>query len=177
MSKYIKGLIQSELEKKIHDNQLRDFLILSLLGIGGTDNNEMRGDLKAKGVSVYVVKNSLFKRALRTHHMEAATDLFSGPCAVAFGGDSIVDAAKEVTEWTKKLNALQIRGAFLDGAVLDDKGAAQLAKMPTRKELQATLAATVMSPAGQLAGGIASPASLVAGCIKRIIENNEKQAA
>ncbi len=177
MSKYIKGLVQSELEKTIQEHQLRDFLILSLTGIGGTDNNEIRGALKEKGISVYVVKNSLFKRALRTRGMEAATDLFNGPCAVVYGGDSIVDVAKEITEWTKKLDALQVKGAFLDGTVLGEKGALQLAKMPTRREIQAQLATMLLSPARILAGCVASPASRIAGCIKYIIEKNEKQAA
>ncbi|MFC1762045.1 50S ribosomal protein L10 [Planctomycetota bacterium] len=177
MSKYVKGLIENELQTTISDKGLREFMIVSIMGVGGVDNNVIRGDLKAKGVEMFVVKNSLFRRALKTQDLGEAVDLFKGPCAVAFGGDSIVDVAKEISDWGKKVKALSIKGAFLDGAILDEVGAQALAKMPTRKELQSQIAATIMSPASKLAGAIGGPASLIAGCVKTLIENAEKEAA
>ena len=177
MSKYVKELIQGELEQKIVDGNVKEFIVLSIKGIDGNSNNEMRGSLKEKGVQVFVVKNSLFRRALRSQEMDSACGLFNGPCTVASGGDSIVDAAKDLTDWSKKVKALQLKGAYIDGTTLDEKGANELANMPTRKELQAQIAGIIMSPAAQVAGAVASQGSVIAGCIKTIIENAEKDAA
>lgn len=177
MSKYVKGLIESELKNMITDNGISEFVVVSIMGVGGVDNNTMRGELKKKGVRLSVVKNSLFRRAMSSQGMEGVGNLFSGPCAVVYGGDSIVDVAKELETWAKNLNALEVKGAYLDGTMLDAAGAKNLAKMPTRKELQATLAGTVVSPARKLAGSIAGPASLIAGCVKTIVEKAEKEAA
>ena len=177
MSKYVKELIQSELEKSLVAGDVKEFMVLSVRGIPGVDNNVMRGELKQKGVRMMVVKNALFRRALRNQDLEGACDLFNGPCAVAYGGDSIVDAAKELVDWSKKVKSLEIKGAYLDGAVLDAKGAVQLSKMPTRRELQAQIARIITSPAAKIAGAVAAPGSLIAGCVKSVIEKAEKEAA
>ena len=177
MSKYIKGLIENELKSVITDNNLSEFMVVSIMGVGGVDNNVMRGELKQKGVRLAVVKNSLFKRALSNENLDGAGDLLNGPCTIVYGGDSIVDVAKDLSDWTKKLSALEIKGAYLDGSVLDAKGAQNLAKMPTRKELLAQVAATISAPGAKLAGAVAGPASQVAGCVKSIIEKAEKEAA
>jgi len=177
MSKYVKELIQGELEQRVADGEVSEFLVFNLMGVPGVENNVMRGELKAKGVEMFVVKNSLFRRALRNKNLESACDLFNGPCAVAYGGDSIVDAAKELVDWAKKVKAVELKGAFLDGMILDDKGAKALAKMPTRRELQSQIAACIMSPASEIAGALVGPSSKIAGCVKTIIEKAEKDAA
>lgn len=174
MSKYVKELLRGELEKRITGEHVTDFLVISTQGVDGVNNNVMRGALKNKGIKLMVVKNALIKMALANLKMEASAALFTGPCAIAYGGDSIIDVAKELTDWVGKVPAIHIKGAFLEGSVLDGKNAEKLSKMPNRKQLQGMIVTLVKTPAARLAGTIISPAARIAGCVKALAEKLEK---
>ncbi len=177
MSKYSKQLLQANFERRIEQDKISDFVVLDTTGINGVDNNMLRGELRQKAIRLLVARNLLFRRALENHDMASAGVLFDGPCTIAYGGDSIVDVAKEVVDWSKKFKSVQVKGAYVEGAALDGKEAVELSKMPTRTELLGQVAGLAMSPARNLASAIGAPASIIAGCIKQIIEKSENQAA
>jgi large subunit ribosomal protein L10 len=177
MSKYVKGLLRQEFEKKINQDGIADFFVVSTIGLNGINANLLRSELRAKGIKILTVKNSLFKSALQNTNMKPAVGLFEGACSIAYGGDSIIDVAKQLAEWKKKMPVIAIKGVYLDGAALDAQAAAALSSMPTRKELLGLITTMFMSPARKVASGLLSSGSRLAGCIKTISEKEEKQAA
>lgn len=176
MSYFVKGLVQNEYKDKFAE--IGEFVVIDTTGISGVDNNVLRGQLKAHGMRVTVVKNSLMRTAMKETDKAAAADLFtSGPCTVVYGGDSVVDVAKAVVDWSKKLKTIALKGAYVDGTVVNGEGVTDLSKMPSRAELQGQIIQIAKSPGARLAGAIAGPGGVIAGCIKSLIEKLEKEAA
>jgi large subunit ribosomal protein L10 len=179
MSYYVKGLVQKEYEKRF--TGMNSFMVLRTSGINGIDNNVIRGALKSKGIRMMVVKNSLMRKALENLGHPSAGQLFDGgPCTVVFGGDSIVDVAKEIEVWMqkqKKKPIMAVRGAYVEGDVLNAAAAAGLHKMPSRAELQGRIAGIALAPGAKLAGALLAPSRAIAGCVKSLIEKKEKEAA
>lgn len=176
MSKYIKELLGDQLGRKFKD--CSDFVVLDYKGVSGTKNNEMRGDLKSKGIGFVLVRNAMMRRAMESLGRDAAGTLFlEGPTAVAFGGDSVVDVAKAMEIWVKKFKKdVDFKGAFVDGTAVDAAGAQSLTKMKSRVELQGDIVMLANSPGSNLAGAIAGPGSAIAGCIKTLVKNLEEAA-
>lgn len=176
MSYFVKGLVQNEYKSKFAE--VSEFVVIDTTGIGGVDNNVMRGELKAKGIRLTVVKNSLMRSAMKETDKSVAADLFTaGPCTVVYGGDSVVDVAKTIVDWSKKLKTIALKGAYVDGVVVGSEGVQDLSEMPSRAELQGQIVQLAKSPGANLAGAIVGPGSLIAGCIKSLIEKLEKEAA
>jgi len=175
MSKFVKELLQKEFEDIF--GGVKEFVVINTDGVGGNDNNEMRGELSGKGIRLRIVRNSLMRKALSQLDMPKAVDLFaSGPCAVAYGGDSVVDVAKELVSWKKKIKAIDLKGAYVDGTIVIGEGVVDLSKMPNRAELQSQVVQIALTPGANIAGAITSPAANIAGCIKTIIEKAEEAA-
>ena len=177
MSYFVKELIQNEYTKKFAG--MTEFVVISTMGIGGIDNNVMRGELKKKGMRAAVVQNRLMRRALEEMQLPVAGELFaSGQCTVVFGGDGASDVAKEVVDWAKKLKTIELKGAFVEGTVMDGEASVKaLAAMPTRAELQGQVVQIALTPGSNLAGAVLSGGSTIADCIKSLIEKREKEAA
>lgn len=177
MSKLVKELIQSEYESKM--DGVSSFVVVSTKGMTGKDNNLMRGELSKKAVRMMVVKNSLMRRALDKLGAATAASLFmAGPCTIAFGGDSVVDVAKDMVDYSKKYKVIELKGALIEGEVMmGEEGVKTLSSMPSRAELQGTVVMLAMSPGRRISGAAMGPGGIIAGCIKALADKLEKEAA
>ena len=176
MSRVVKDLIMRDVKDRLGD--FEDALVVSIRGVSARKTNEMRLDLHKKNIKIAVVRNNLAKHAFADKRLSALTPVLKGPSAVAFGGASVVDVAREIVAWAKKVEQLELKGAVLDGELFVGKdGVERLSKMPTREEAIAQTVTLFLSPARKLASAIKGPGSSLASIIKSIEEKLEKGEA
>jgi large subunit ribosomal protein L10 len=90
-----------------------------------------------------VVKNTLARIALTDGPCDALKDQLKDCCAIAFGYDDPVIAAKILTQFAKKNDKFSVKFGALEGKYLDEKALAELATLPGKEELLAKLLGTM----------------------------------
>ncbi|TVQ64212.1 MAG: 50S ribosomal protein L10 [Phycisphaerales bacterium] len=154
---------------------LDDALVISIRGVNAIDNNAMRNALAEKQIKVTVVRNNLARHAFKESLLGNASPLLKGPSAFAYGGQSVVDVARELIKWAEKLEHLELKGAVLDGQIFEGKaGVEKLSKMPTREEALSQAVTLILSPGGKLVSQLKGPGSTLASILKSIEEKLEK---
>jgi large subunit ribosomal protein L10 len=164
MSKQVKKLLTDDLRKSF--DGVKDVVVLSVSGVDGIQNNTMRLALRKKNIRIQVVKNSLAKRLFGEIGLETAAGFLEGPSAVAWGGPTIVELAKEITDWAAKVKKLEIKGGATAGTPLTREQVAALSKLPSREELLGRVVSLALGPAARVVSLMNSPASRLLGQLK-----------
>ena len=105
----------------------------------------MRDDFRKAGCHYKVIKNTLVKIAVKGSSMEPLSALMVGPTAVMWSNESAQEPAKIALKWSKDQPKFIVKGGYFDGKILDAAGVDQLAKLPGKPEMQATLLMTFLA--------------------------------
>jgi len=109
----------------------------------------LRDDFRKQQCEYKVYKNTLVKLAIAGTAMEKMGKYLEGPTAIIFSWDSPSAAAKVAKDFAKGNEKFKIKGGYLEGSVLDEKGVIASADLPGKDEMRASLLATFMAPATQ----------------------------
>ena len=173
MSKPIKELILAAYTERFQD--VENALLIDIRGIAANDNNNLRLGLAKKDIRITVVKNTLARRAFAGTSLEQLTASAIGPSAIAWGAESVVDVARELTGWAKKVEALELKAAILDGELFEgEAGVKRLSTFPTKTEAKAKVVQLLLSPASNVLGAAKTPGSDILGLIKELQDRLEK---
>ena len=141
-------------------------------GMSVAEMEDFRGRIREAGGRVRVAKNRLTKIALKGMACEGMADFMQGMTVLAYSEDPVI-AAKVANTYSESNPKLVLLGGALDKSVLDAKGVKQVAKLPSREELIASVVGCILSPAATLASAIGAPAANIAS----ILSTMEEKAA
>lgn len=172
MSKPVKNMMIEMYQKQFAE--LDGALLIDIRGVDANTTRELRSTLAKSEVRITVVKNTLARQAFTGTGLEQLSDLIDGPTAVVTGGESVVTVARDLIDWAKKVDKLELKGAVMDGMVFGPSEMDRLSKFPTREEAQAQVVQLLISPAGNLINAATSAGANIASILKTIEEKLEK---
>jgi large subunit ribosomal protein L10 len=141
----------SELQEGISGSSA--LLMTDYRGLKVSEITELRRNLRGAGTDYAVVKNTLFSRAAKEAAIEAdMSELLAGPTAVAFVHQDPVATAKALVDFARTHKALEIKGGYVEGRVLNADQIQALSKVPPREVLISQMLGAFQSPISGFVG-------------------------
>ncbi len=132
----------------------------------------LRKEAHEADVFLKVVKNTLAKRAVKDTDFACLDEHFVGPVIFSSSSDPAA-VAKIMSKFAKDNDDLKITSGAMNGDLLDLAGINALAKLPSREELLATLAATLQAPIATFARTLNEVPTKAARAIAAVRDSKE----
>ena len=136
-------------------------MVAQYQGLNVTELDELRRQLREKGIIFKITKNRITKIALKDSPVKDLEKYFTGPTATAMSSDAIT-TAKILTKFAKSHEKLKIVAGFMDGKVLDEKEVAIIATLPSLEEARAKIVGILATPAQKLISILLAPGAKIA---------------
>jgi len=168
--------------KEASENRIKDalkdancFFVVKHSGVSSPDLSNLRTSLKSSKASLFVVKNSVAKRALESSGLKDMISNVEGPCGLVFVQEEPVDASKVLYDFTKKHKELVLQGGFLKDKILEQKDIEELAKLPSKDAMRAKLVMTLNAPISGFVMVLNNTLKKFVICIDKIREKKATQ--
>lgn len=144
-------MTRTQKEKTVADvkadiEKAQAIFLTNLIGVTSNQANTLRRELREAQGKVIVAPNTLLSKAAQGTCAEKMLSGLKGSQAVAFAFDDAAAIAKCLKDAGEDLNPIELRGGLLEGKALSVQEVKELANLPSRDQMLATLLATFMAP-------------------------------
>jgi large subunit ribosomal protein L10 len=143
------GLLIKEISESRIKNTLKQsnaLFIVKYSGLSSPSMSMLRQNLKSANATLFVVKNSVARRALKDSGLDALITSVEGPCGLVFAKEEPVGVSKVLFNFSKTNEQLKLDGGFLQDKILEKKDIETLAKLPSKQALRAQVVMVLNSP-------------------------------
>lgn len=139
-------------------------------GMSMKDVDALRAKVREVGGEFHIVKNTLGKLAFEKAGYPLPENFFTGSTAVGFAFNDAPAVAKAMTDFSRTVDALKVKGGYLENRPMTAEGVKSLADLPPLPVVRAQLLGTILAPASKLVRTLAEPGRQVAAVIKAYSE-------
>lgn len=133
------------------------FIITNFSKLDVVAMDSLRRKLEKNSSRFLVTKNSLFKIALSELKMDQAVPFLEGTTGIAIYKDDPVAAAKTLFEFSRSNENLKIRGAIVNGQILDAEKIKEFSNLPGKEVMRVNVVMRIKSPLTGLVNVLAGP--------------------
>jgi len=151
-------------------------VLVEYVGIKMADFDAIRAKVRDTGGEFHVVKNTLVRKALEDKGMAVPDGYLEKSTAMVFAFKDAAATTKALTEATSKMEAIKLKGGFLDKQALSPAQVKALAELPPLPVVRAQLLGVLQAPAGKLVRTLAEPARSLASVFRAYADQAQAAA-
>ena len=144
-------------------------------GLTAGQMDRLRLQARENGAYLKVIKNNLARLAIKGTDYECMSEAFVGPVILGFSLEDPGSAARVISDFRKKAEALNVTAISFSGQLLPGDQLDRLAKLPTRDQALAQLMGVMKAPIRKLASTTREPVAQFSRTVAAV--RDQKQAA
>lgn len=145
-------------------------ILVEYTGAKMKDMDAIRAKVREAGGEFHVVKNTLARRVFSGQGMTLPEGTLAKSTAVSFAFTDPAATAKALSDATKGMEFVKVKGGFIAGQPLNAAQVKALAELPPLPVVRAQLLGVLQAPAGKLVRTIAEPARSLASVFRAFSE-------
>lgn len=172
------GLVIKETSENRIKSTLKEsdaILVIKYSGLSSPDLSALRQNLKGSNATLFVVKNTVAKRALKDSGLELLVGSIQDPCGLVFVKDEPVAASRILCAFLKDHERLCLEGGVLKDKLLNKKDIEFMARLPSKEVLRLQLVMTLNSPISGLAIALNQILAKFVYCLDQIMQKKTNQ--
>lgn len=150
-------------------------LIVKYSGVSSPDLTTLRLNLKTADARLFVVKNSVARKALKDCQLEPIIKSIEGPCGLIFVKEEPVEASRVLCNFVKEHEQLKLEGGLLQERVLEKKDIELMSKLPSKHALRTQVVTALNSPILNLAIVLNQTLRKFVICLDQIKQKRENE--
>ena len=151
-----KQLIAKEYARRLNASPF--FLVVDYKGLTVGQFTELRKRLSKTGSEVHVVKNSMFRIAVKEAGVADLAGTLAGQVAVVTGQREISAAAKALKTFQSEFEKPKLKFGYLNNQRLETAELMALADLPPIEQLRAEIVGLIEAPVASLLSVLEAPA-------------------
>ena len=144
LGRTIKEHIVKEYVKMLKESE--SVFVTDFGGLTNKDMEDLKKRLRPVSAEYHIVKNSLYKIALKDSKLDGIAGMVGGSCALSYGRGDPVSISKILVNYARDNKNFKLRGAYIDGKIITQDVVKELAALPGRDILIARLLGSMNSP-------------------------------
>jgi large subunit ribosomal protein L10 len=146
------------------------FIVVDYRGLKVGPITELRKRLNKAGAEMHVIKNSIFRLAVKEAGVEDVGAFLNGQLAVVTGQRDVSSAAKVVKTFSAEFDKPKVRFGYLKNQRLETADIIALADLPSLEVLRSRLLGVIMAPATRLVRVLNAPGTQLARVLQARVD-------
>jgi large subunit ribosomal protein L10 len=151
-------------------------VLVEYTGVTVKQLDALRAKIRETGGEFHIVKNTLARKVFAEQNVQVPQEMLVNSTAMTFAFSDAAATAKALTEATKGLEAIKLKGGLLDKQVLSSEQVKALAALPPLPVVRSQLLGVLQAPAGKLVRTIAEPARSLAAVFQAYTDKAQAAA-